>query len=338
MLKINVISDSTYTVQGHGVHTAFLSQVEGLQERADIEVSVNAFGWGHNVTHIHTFGPLGLWHMLFGSGKKVASAHVIPASLVGSIKGAKLWLPLMKRYLKFFYGRADLVCAVSVEVANSLKQELRIKPTVVVLYNGIPMKKFAFTPQQHIAARQKLHMAKGSFVVASNGQIQPRKRFDSFIAVAKQMPETQFVWIGGAPFGRISDDFSELQKLVESAPSNVLVTGVIPYDQVRDYLAASDVFWLPSAQENHPMAVLEAAGAGLPIVLRDIPEYDDSFKQDALRGTDENFGRILSQLKDDTEYRLKAIEGSHAIAARFDIGTVTDQLLHYYDTQLDQKA
>jgi 1,2-diacylglycerol-3-alpha-glucose alpha-1,2-galactosyltransferase len=174
-------------------------------------------------------------------------------------------------------------------------------------------------------------------VVVSCAQIQPRKRFDLFCEAAKALPEARFIWIGGIPFKMLGADYSHMQKLVDEKPKNVTVTGVIEHDDVRRYLQAADVFFLPSEQENHPMAVLEAAGAGLPVVLRDIPEYDDTFKDDAIRGTDDTFVGLIDRLRTDDTFRKQAIIGSRGIAQRFDSTSGGRQLIDAYKSVLASK-
>ena len=79
------------------------------------------------------------------------------------------------------------------------------------------------------------------------------------------------------------------------------------------------------------MAVLEAAGAGLPIVLRDLREYDDTFRGDALMGSEvDEFVRIISKLAADKKYYAKAVKGAEQIAGRFDSGAMAKNLVGYY--------
>ena len=57
------------------------------------------------------------------------------------------------------------------------------------------------------------------------------------------------------------------------------------------------------------MCVLEAAGANLPIVLRDIPEYDDTFADDAIRCKDDGFSAAIKKLHENpSEYKKVAKE------------------------------
>lgn len=333
-MRINMVSESEISVRGHGVHTAYLELARALQARSDCEVIVNQFlrPVSADITHIHTIGLPSLMKLLFGSGKKVVSAHVVPASLVGSIAGAHIWLPIARGYMKFFYRRADKVLAVSKTVATILENDLGIKKDkIAVMYNTIDTSQYKTTAADKHAAREKLDISDDDFVVVGNGQIQPRKRFDSFVTIAKSMSETQFIWIGGIPFKSIGADYKKMQHLIDTVPSNLKVTGVIELEDVKSYLQAADVFVLPAEQENHPMAVIEAAAASLPIVLRDIPEYDDTFASDFLRcKSDDGFIKAISDLKTDDSLYSKYKRGAQAIADRFDSKTGADQAVKIY--------
>jgi 1,2-diacylglycerol-3-alpha-glucose alpha-1,2-galactosyltransferase len=111
-VRVTQVSESEFTVQGHGVHTAYKELTNALKKRDDVEVVVNQYTQT-DITHIHTVGLYSLRHLLFSPSKKVVSAHIVPESLVGSLVGVKLWLPLAKLYLRWFYNRADLLFAVS---------------------------------------------------------------------------------------------------------------------------------------------------------------------------------------------------------------------------------
>ncbi len=333
-MRINMVSESEISVRGHGVHTAYLELTRALQDRSDCEVVVNQFikPVSADITHIHTIGLPSLMKLLFGSGKKVVSAHVVPASLVGSIAGAHIWLPIARGYMKFFYRRADKVLAVSNTVATILEKDLGIKKSkIAVTYNTIDISNYHTTAADKKTAREKLDINTGAFVVVGNGQIQPRKRFDSFVSIASELPDTTFIWIGGIPFKNIGADYKKMQQLIDNVPSNLTVTGVIELEDVKTYLQAADVFVLPAEQENHPMAVIEAAAAGLPIVLRDIPEYDDTFANDFLRCKDDDaFIAAISDLKTNDGLYAKYKQGAQVIAHRFDSKTGADQAAKIY--------
>ena len=125
------------------------------------------------------------------SGKKVVSAHIVPDSFIGSIKGAKYWKPLGKMWLKFFYRKADLVLACSGMVAEELINDMNV-PKTKVFYNTIDMSRYKHTAAEKKTARKKLSLKDGDFVVMGNGQVQPRKRLDVLIKAAKQMPNMEW--------------------------------------------------------------------------------------------------------------------------------------------------
>lgn len=329
-----MISESTFTVQGHGVHTAFLEMTNALAARPDVDIKVNSFRRGAQITHIQTFGPFSLLHLWFGSGKKVISVHVVPDSLIGSIAGATYFYGLAKWYMKHFYGRADLLLSVSKMVDDTLREQLHIKKPSHILYNTVNMATYKASSGDRAAARAALNLSADSQVIISCAQIQPRKRFDIFCEAAKALPNATFIWIGGIPFKHLGAEYGHMQDMLDTKPANVTVTGVISHEDVRRYLQAADVFFLPSDQENHPMAVLEAAGAGLPIVVRDIAEYNDTFGDDVVRGTDETFIDILKRLGDDADFRDRAIAGARAIAARFDSHAGAERLIECYTSIL----
>ena len=335
-LRVNMVSESEFTIQGHGVHTAYREMTDALSANSHCDILVNKHRRA-DITHVHTIGMYSLTHLLFGSGKKVASVHIVPDSLVGSIIAARYWMPVMRAYMKFFYSRADLNLAVSNNVAEILKNDLKIKrPIIKTMYNTIDMSRYKTTASDRDKARRALGIDDTEFVVVGNGQLQPRKRLDSFVESARQMPSSKFIWIGGIPFKALGAEVARMHRLKKLAPPNVHFTGLIDHAEVLAYLQAADVFFLPAEQENHPMCVLEAAGAGLPVVLRHIHEYDDTFRDDALLGDDTSFASILSRLRDDKTYAAKARAGSENIAKRFDSKTGSEVLLDHYEALLRQ--
>lgn len=332
-IRVNMVSESDISVQGHGVHTAYDEMASALERRDDVTVIRGKFDEevDCDVIHLHTFGTAAWRKMAQNGPKKVVSAHVVPASLVGSIILAKYWLFAARIFMRWFYNRADKVLAVSKTVAETLHEELYVpKSKIEVFYNTIDMRQYATTEPKKAAARKKLAIKSSDFVVLGNGQVQPRKRLDIFIKMAQELPDVTFIWVGGIPFKHLGAEYAHMQQMISDAPANLTVTGVIPHADVFDYFAAADVFCLPAEQENHPMCVLEAAGAGLPIVLRDIPEYDDTFADDAIRCHDEDFAAAISKLQTNKVFYKQQQEKTKAIAQRFDSSEAAAKLVKMY--------
>ncbi len=332
-LRVNMLSETEFTIKGHGVHTAYVELTQALKKRNDIDLSVNN-DREVDVTHIQTVGFYALRRLLFSKGKKVVSAHLVPDSFIGSLLWAEYWKPIGRAWLRLFYSRADLVLACSKMVQIELQRDMGLT-NVELLYNTIDMSRYTRTSEDKTVARKVLGIPQDKIVVVGNGQIQPRKHFDTFVHMSRELPQIHFVWVGGIPFKRLGADYAAMKAMIESTPQNLFVTDVIPLEEVRKYLHAADIFVLPAEQENHPLCVLEAAGTGLPIVLRDIPQYDDTFADAALLAkTDDDFVRIVGELARSKKKRADAAKLSETIRGRFDSAEGANKAVSFYKKAL----
>ena len=334
MIKVNMISETEFTVKGHGVHTAYIEITNALKKNPKVQVEVNSKG-KYDIIHIQTMGFYAIRKLLKPGPQKVVSAHLVPDSFLGSIRWAEKWRWAAKIYLKWFYSKADLVLACSGSVRQELQEEMSLQ-NVDVLYNSIDMSGYHRTQTDQINARDNLGIHPDQIVVMGNGQLQPRKRFDLFYDMAVLRPDFLFIWVGGIPFGSLlGADAARMKQLVDSAPPNLKVTGIIDLEEVRQYYHAADIFTLPAEQENHPMCVLEAAGTGLPIVLRDIFNYHDTFYGGAVMAkTDDDFLTEIDRLASEPAYRKDWEQKSVIIKDRFDSKNSAERLIGFYDKLL----
>ena len=58
-IRVNIVSESEISVQGHGVHTAYEEMAHSLEGREDVELIRGHFGEQVpcDIIHIHTVGP-----------------------------------------------------------------------------------------------------------------------------------------------------------------------------------------------------------------------------------------------------------------------------------------
>lgn len=323
-----MFSESEKGVKGHGVHTAYLELVNALRARNDVAVDIDDAS-GADIVHLHTVGPRALRHLLLSPGKKVVSAHVVPASFVGSLAGAKYWLWLSKIYLRWFYSRADLVLSVSDETTTELK-ELGVRAPIELFYNVIDTSRYCRTLLQKTEIRKKLGFSDEEWIVIGSGQVQPRKRIDTMIELARALPDVRFVWVGGIPFKAAAADYPAMKRIMEHAPANMTFTGLMTLENVQQYYKAADVFILPSDQETFGLVVVEAAAAGLPIILRDIPDYNHTFRDVALMRDDTTFGKTIEKLRDNKDFYAEAVKQSAVLAERYDSKQGAERLMALY--------
>lgn len=160
--------------------------------------------------------------------------------------------------------------ACSKAVAGDLVTDMQIEPERIrVVYEYIPA---AFNPQP-TADRKTRHIRAGlrpdALLVVGCGNVHWRKGPDFFIRVAEQvlqMPgvDAQFVWIGDFRSGT-EPEFGDWRRIRKGLfRDNILFLG--GQDRPRDYFSAADCFLLTSREDPFPVACLEAAACGLPIV------------------------------------------------------------------------
>lgn len=324
-MKVNIISETVNGPKANGVHSAFLEVFEGLKRRG-IDVKVNSRG-NCDVIHSHTLGP---YYLLSTAGKRsktIISAHVIPDSMKGSLALWKYWLPLFTKYMKYAYNRARIVVAVSPTVKQELLR-LGITSKVEFIPNSIDIKKFVKDINKRKKFRNKYKIKQSELAILSVGQIQPRKGIETFCNVAKKLPEIKFIWVGTRPFSVLTADYNKANELMKNAPENVIFTGFV--DDILEAYSGADAFFFPSHQENHPVAVIEAAASGLPIVLRDIPEYISVFKNYYLKAnSDQDFASIIKSLKGKKEYN-KAKENAEKLAEMYSTDKIIDKIIGLY--------
>ena len=328
---VNLVSETVDGCKGHGVHTAYVQTKRAL-ERAGVDVRVNS-GDDCDIVHIQTMGLQSLRQLLRARERAVVTAHIVPESLVGSFVFAPLWLPIGAAYMHAFYALADEVLAVSPEVLDGLKR-MKVKVPVRVVPNAVEVANFRPQPGWREEMRERQGIDPDRFVAICAGQIQPRKGVDAFIETARAMPDVTFLWVGGMPFRRLTDHYRHMRAAVANAPENCHFVGDVPYGEMAKWYASADCLFFPSVQETFGLAIVEAAAAGLPLIMRDLPTYRPLFGDGYLGSGDSRFAAAIALLRDDEDVRADYIQRALAMAARFDTSCLADHLLEVYSDVL----
>lgn len=329
--RVNHVSESVTTVQGHGVHTAFCDLVAAHTDLG-LEVGVNA-DWRDGVLHVHTLGPASLRRLVRHRGLRVVSAHVTPGSLRGSLVGVQLYGSAFAAYVRTFYNQAHVVIAVSDAAADELR-DLGVRTPIEVVPNAVGAEPFVGTPARRAEARARLGHG-DTFTVLGVGQLQPRKGVEEFAECARAMPDVRFVWVGGRLFGAMSAGRTEMSHVAATAPPNLQLTGQLPRADVAEHCRAADAFLFPSRHETFGMAPVEAAFAGLPLVLSDLPVFAGVFgSSDAYlhAGTVPGYVAHLRALQADPDLRRAVGARSAAAVARYEGRQVADRIAELYAT------
>ncbi|MFI5563351.1 glycosyltransferase family 4 protein [Amycolatopsis japonica] len=324
------MSESAFTVKGHGVHSAFVDSLAALRTVPSLSVTANSIA-RTDVSHIHTVGPVSLL-ALQRANASVVTAHITAESLVDSIVGGRLFAPLWRQYLRWVYNRADVVVSLSRSQEAGLRRDGVISE-IVIIRHVLP----SFTLPTRTQARAALGIREDEKIILSVGQVQPRKAVNSFHRAAEDLTDVRFFWIGGSPFGSLTARYWKMRRLIRSCPHNVTHLGQLRRDTVQLFYAAADVYFHPSHQEHAPVAVLEAAAAGLPLVLRDIDCYRDLYPGHYLAATDESFATQIRQLLINPSLYGEMTARSAEIKARYSSAEVAVDLANIYQRLVNRK-
>jgi len=329
MMTIHVVSETTYTGKGNGVHTAFMDLIELLKEKDDIRVVVNSEGYG-DVFHCHTYGPVYFWKGRRYKGKRIFTVHVIPDSIKGSLPYWKAFMPFVKWYFKKVYSYADVCIAISPMVEQAIK-DLGVKTRIVKIYNPVLLEQWKSTTERRKAGREMLGISDNDFVVLGVGQLEGRKGVEDFLDIAESVPGAKFIWAGGRPFGVMTEGIVRINARVAKTEGHVKFTGMVELDKMPLIYAAADILLFTSYQENCPLAPLEAAACGMPVVFRDLKEYTLLYDNAYLKAnTTQEFIDLTQRLIQDKSFYEEGLKISKELITQFDKNKIRAQLINLY--------
>jgi glycosyltransferase involved in cell wall biosynthesis len=116
-------------------------------------------------------------------------------------------------------------------------------------------------------ARQRFKLPLDRVLIGCAARLHPHKRLDAAIRLLAGEPSWHLALAGqGADEGRLRLLADKLE-----VSDRVHFIGEIPPRRMADFLACLDVFVFPSQAETFGLAAVEAASAGVPSVVNDLP-------------------------------------------------------------------
>lgn len=111
-------------------------------------------------------------------------------------------------------------------------------------------------------------------------------------------------------------DHTRLSELAErlGVADQVIFDGVLPHDQMFDWLDSLDVYLQPSLVEGMPRALIEAMSRGLPAFGSDLGGIPELLDRDAVfpRGRADKISGMLDKMSGDDMVRMAARNFEHA--------------------------
>ena len=271
MRTVHIYSGSLALVSKSGVGQAAKHQRAAL-ESVGVHI-VTDWDCRAEVVHINTVLPVSLWaarHARRRGQKVIWYGHSTEKDFRNSFTGSNLLAPLFKQWLRLCYNQADLIITPTPYSAKELAG-YRLRPTIVPLSNGVDTRFFAPNPASRSILREKYRLAADKSVVISVGHYMQRKGILDFIALARKMPQVQFLWFGYTDPHLVPHN---VKAAMADAPENLRFPGFLSQAELRTAYCGADAFLFCSYEETEGIVVLEALACGIPTVVRDIPVYN----------------------------------------------------------------
>jgi len=244
----------------------------------------------------------------------------------------ELFDSFLKAYFPHFTAQCDLVVAPSQGVLRWL-ESLGVKTPIVVIPNGVDVNRI--TCPTACLTRDDLGLPEEACVAITVGRVGPEKNLvfllRAFSQAVEQSRDLHLVIVGDGPKREDQEEMARWARLND----RVHLAGAVPYEEVPNWLAMADFFVIASTAESHPLAVLEAIAAGLPILGIPSPGIDESI-QDGNNGLlspedVEAFAHRMTRLAMDVDLRDRLAEGARQSRCRFDIRRTSARLLAHYE-------
>ncbi len=329
-MKVLLYSDSKRLFRKSGVGVALEHQMLALN-KTGVDFTLNPKD-EYDVVHINTVGP-GAARILNKSKKEgipvVYHCHTTEEDFKNSFIFSNLLAPLLKKHLVKIYSKADFLLYPT-KYTEKLIRSYNINNPGEVVSNGIDTTLFIKDINKANEFRKNFEIEKDRKLFISVGFPFRRKGVEDFVKIAKKMPDATFFWLGSKIKTILP---KEITKIIDNPPKNVHFPGYLDNKKLIGAYSASDAFLFPSHEENEGIAVLEALSTGNPVIVRDIPVFEDWLinEYNCLKCKNvDSFRNALKKICENELLATKLSENARKTAQQRDLALIGKQLKNIY--------
>ncbi len=221
----------------------------------------------------------------------VIKVHGSDVNVIAKRPGARLWL-------KALLPSATRAVCVSRPLGEELQKLGVAEGRIRFVANGVDTA--LFRSQSRGAARAQLGVPQDAKLVVFVGRLEVAKGIDELLTAIERLrrerPSLRFALLGDG------ESSARVKLLADASGGHVLAPGARPLPEIASWLAACDVFCLPSHREGTPNVVLEALASGRPVVASDVGGIPDLVDDDVGRlvpvKNAERLARALAEVLD----------------------------------------
>ncbi len=238
---------------------------------------------------------------------------------------------LLKTYMPHFCQAVDLVISPSNGMAGVL-HKLEVNSPIEIIPNGVELHRFQDACGD---CRTEFGFLPEDILVVYAGRLAPEKNLgfllDAFIGMAETIENAHLLIIGGGP----QEEALQEQAARSRAHSRIHFTGMLPYEEVARRLAMCDLFAIASVAEVHPLSVIEAMAAGLPVLGIHSVGVGDTVEEGEtglLSSQDRAaFAAHMTRLCLDRNLRHRMSASARKAVKKYDIQRTTQAMLARYE-------
>ena len=238
----------------------------------------------------------------------------------------------LKAFIPGFCSSMDMVVAPSTGLKKVLERA-GVTDHIEVVPNGVDLSPF----RQSIEPidRSELCIGEKQVILVFAGRIAPEKNLPfllrAFNGAAQAYEDLCLLIIGDGPERENLEDRVSHMGITD----RVHFTGMVDYQKIPRYLAAADVFVTASVTEVHPLSVIEAMGAGLPVLGIESPGVGDTVTdgEDGFIVPEEDlaaFTAKMVRLVTDAELRQSMGQRARQTSELYDYRRTTQQMAELY--------
>jgi glycosyltransferase involved in cell wall biosynthesis len=183
-------------------------------------------------------------------------------------------------------------------------------------------------------ARRRFNLPRDAVLLGCAARLHPNKRLDLAIRLLAGQPSWHLALTGQGPEeARIRLLADELK-----VSDRLHLIGEIPPQRVGEFLACLDVFVFPSQAETFGLAAVEAANAGVPSVVNDLPVLREvlSFEgRPAALFVDASdhaeLSAAVSRILTDGALRDELRRNAKGLKSRYSVGAMVDEYIEIID-------
>jgi glycosyltransferase involved in cell wall biosynthesis len=246
----------------------------------------------------------------------------------------------LRAYLPPFCRACDLVVAPSPGLRDVLIR-LGVDMPIEVVPNGVNIEPFR-SPENRIP-RQQVGFGPDDVVLTYMGRLGPEKNLvfliRAFAGLTNTYNQAKLLVIGDGPERENLADRVRLMGIAD----RVAFTGMIAYSELPSYLSMADAFVTASVTEVHPLSVIEAMAAGLPVVGIESPGVGDIVKDGitGLLAPEEElamFTAKMTRMVVDGDCRAMMAQQAREAVKAYSIENTTQIMLVHYQRQVEEAA